>query len=112
MLGRGPALAVLVAVLAAVVAAPSAGANGGLHRSCASPRVLLLGSYPSEVSANLALEKLDPGQPTTVKGHQFYAGRLEGRRVVLGIAGQSPADTYAITKLALNRFSCIRAVVF
>jgi nucleoside phosphorylase len=80
--------------------------------SCASSRVLLLGSYPSEVSANLSLEKLDPGQPTTVRGHDFYAGRLEGHRVVLGIAGQSPADTYAITELALNRFSCISAVVF
>jgi nucleoside phosphorylase len=74
--------------------------------------VLLLGSYPSEVSANLSLEKLDPGQPTTVQGHDFYAGRLESRRVVLGIAGQSPADTYAITELALSRFSCISAVVF
>jgi nucleoside phosphorylase len=74
--------------------------------------VLLLGSYPSEVSANLSLEKLDPGQPTTVQGHEFYSGQLEGRRVVLGIAGQSPADTYAITQLALSRFSCISAVVF
>jgi hypothetical protein len=44
--------------------------------------VLLLGSYPSEVSANLSLEKLDPGQPTTVQGHEFYSGRLESRRVV------------------------------
>ncbi len=80
--------------------------------SCPSSRVLLLGSYPSEVSANLSLEKLDPGQPTTVQGHDFYSGRLESRRVVLGIAGQSPADTYAITQLALSRFSCISAVVF
>jgi nucleoside phosphorylase len=74
--------------------------------------VLLLGSYPSEVSANLSREKLDPSQPTIAKGHEFYSGRLEGRRVVLGIAGQSPADTQAITELALNRFSCISAVVF
>jgi nucleoside phosphorylase len=74
--------------------------------------VLLLGSYPSEVSANLSRERLDPDQPTTVQGHEFYSGRLQGRRVVLGIAGQSPAATYAITKLALRRFSCISAVVF
>lgn len=114
--GRGLGLGVLVAALAAAIVAPSAGAversNPTSSRSCASPRVLLLGSYPSEVSANLSLEKLDAGQPTTVQGHEFYSGRLESRRVVLGIAGQSPADTYAITELALRRFSCISAVVF
>src|ERR1700693_3567242 len=116
MLGRGLTLGVLVAVLAAVVVVPSAGAvqrsKPKSNLSCASSRVLLLGSYPSEGSANLSLDKLDPGQPTTVQGHEFYSGRLESRRVVLGIAGQSPADTYAITELALSRFSCISAVVF
>ena len=80
--------------------------------ACASSRVLLLGSYPSEVSANLSLERLDPGQPTNVRGHDFYSGWLERHRVVLGIAGQSPADTYSITELALRRFSCVSAVVF
>ena len=116
MLGRGQGLGVLVAVLAAAGVVPSAGATQtskpNSNLSCASSRVLLLGSYPSEVSANLSLEKLDPGQPTTVQGHEFYSGRLESRRVVLGIAGQSPADTYAITELGLSRFSCISAVVF
>ena len=112
MLGRGRTLGVLVAALVAVLAVPSAGATQASNGSCASSRVLLLGSYPSEVSASLSLEKLAPDQPTTVKGHEFYAGRLEGHRVVLGIAGQSPADTHAITELALNRFSCISAVVF
>jgi nucleoside phosphorylase len=116
MVGRGLGIGVLVAVLAAVVAVPTAGAtqrsDPKSNPSCASSRVLLLGSYPSEVSANLSLEKLDPGQPTTVQGHDFYSGRLERRRVILGIAGQSPADTYAITQLALSRFSCISAVAF
>jgi nucleoside phosphorylase len=116
MLGRGLRLGVLVAALAAAVVVPSAGATQSSkpksNLSCASSRVLLLGSYPSEVSANLSLEKLDPGQPTTVQGHEFYSGRLESRRVVLGIAGQSPADTYSITELALSRFSCISAAVF
>ena len=106
----------LVAVLATVVTTPSAGATERSNRrsslSCAGSRVLLLGSYPSEVSANLSREKLDPHQPTRVQGHEFYAGRLENHRVVLGIAGQSPADTYAITALALRRLSCISAVVF
>jgi nucleoside phosphorylase len=116
MLGRGLGLGVLVAVLTAVIAVPSAGAaqrsKPKPNLSCVSSGVLLLGSYPSEVSANLSREKLDPGQPTTVQGHEFYSGRLERRHVVLGIAGQSPADTYAITELALSRFSCISAVVF
>ena len=109
-------IGVLVVVLAAGAVVSSAGATERSRPrsdlSCPSSRVLLLGSYPSEVSANLSREKLDPGQPTNVVGHEFYAGRLEGRRVVLGIAGQSPADTYAITALALSRFSCISAVVF
>jgi len=117
MLIRGSALGVLVAaILAAVLAVPSAGATETStprpNARCASSRVLLLGSYPSEVSANLAREQLDPGQPTTMRGHEFYSGRLEGHRVVVGIAGQSPAVTYAITELALRRFSCISAVVF
>ena len=116
MLGRGLGLGVLVAVLAAVVVVPSAWRDPEVKAEVEPVvrqlRVLLLGSYPSEVSANLSLEKLDPGQPTTVQGHEFYSGRLERRRVVLGIAGQSPADTYAITELALSRFSCISAVVF
>ncbi|HUE27357.1 MAG TPA: hypothetical protein VMP89_11340 [Solirubrobacteraceae bacterium] len=117
-MGRGLALGVLVAALAAVVAVPTAGARPRPKSqpkskpACSNSSVLLLGSYPSEVSANLALERLDPGQPTAVQGHDFYSGRLEGRHVILGIAGQSPADTYAITQLALKRFSCVSAVVF
>lgn len=118
MLGRGLRLAVLVAALAAAVVVPGASAkpkprpDSKTKPRCASSRVLLLGSYPSEVSANLALEKLDRGQPTTLQGHDFYSGRLQGRRVITAIAGPSPAETYAITRLALTRFSCISAVVF
>lgn len=74
--------------------------------------MLLLGSYPAELSANLARETLDPGQPTIVWGHDFYVGRLEGRRVILGIAGQNTDSTYAVTALALAHFPCISAVVF
>jgi hypothetical protein len=64
--------------------------------------VLLLGSYPSEVQANLEREKLNPRQPTTVDGHAFYSGRLAGRRIVLAIAGPSPAVTNATKSLALT----------
>src|SRR5258707_117597 len=79
---------------------------------CASTLVLLLGSYPAELSANLSRETLDSGQPTTVWGHDFYVGRLEGRGVILGIAGQNTDSTYAVTALALAHFRCISAVVF
>lgn len=107
---------ILAAVLAVTLTAPSVAATPSPRPNrkpaCAGSRVLLLGSYPSEVSANLSLERLDPGQPTTVQGHDFYSGWLEGRPVVLGIAGPSPADTYAITQLALAQFPCIGAVVF
>jgi adenosylhomocysteine nucleosidase len=114
MVGRRLQFAVLAAVLAAGVLVPSAGARPSANSQlvCSSSRVLLLGSYPSEVSANLSREKLDAAQPTTVDGHDFYSGRLEGRRVILAIAGPSPAVTYATTELALTRFSCISAVVF
>jgi nucleoside phosphorylase len=74
--------------------------------------VLLLGSYPAEVSANLALMHLDPHQPTTLATHDFYSGSLAGRRVVTGIAGPSPALTKATTTLALKHWSCVTAVVF
>jgi nucleoside phosphorylase len=71
-----------------------------------------LGSYPAELSANLSREKLDKGQPTVVWGHEFYVGRIEGRPVILGIAGQNTDSTYAATALALAHFPCISAVVF
>ncbi len=64
------------------------------------------------MSANLERETPDPGQPTALDGHDFYAGRLEGRGVILAIAGPSPAITSATTELALKHFSCISAVVF
>jgi nucleoside phosphorylase len=105
----------IVAVVAALwvgAAAPTAGAKAPAKSSCASTSVLLLGSYPAELSANLSRETLDPGQPTTVWGHDFYVGRLEGRRVILGIAGQNTDSTYAATALALAHFPCISAVVF
>jgi nucleoside phosphorylase len=79
---------------------------------CTSSHVLLLGSYPSEVSANLDREALDPGQPTVLNGVDFYAGTLNGSSVVIAIAGPAPAATYATTALALKHFGCTSAVVF
>jgi nucleoside phosphorylase len=79
---------------------------------CLTSHVLLLGSYPSEVSANLDRENLDPGQPTVLDGVDFYAGTLNGNNVVIAIAGPAPATTYATTVLALKHFSCTSAVVF
>jgi nucleoside phosphorylase len=90
---------------AALSAAPATASTAG-------PCVLLLGSYPAEVSANLALMTIDPHQPTTLDGHELYAGTLAGRRVVTGIAGPSPALTGATTTLALKHWKCINAVVF
>jgi nucleoside phosphorylase len=112
MAAKGLRLVGVMTALLVGVIAPPAGARVRAKAMCASTRVLLLGSYPAELSANLSREKLDPGQPTTVAGHEFYLGRLERRRVILGIAGQSPADTYGTTALALGHFSCISAVVF
>src|SRR5258708_31965235 len=63
--------------------------------ACASSYVLLLGSYPAELSANLSRETLDPGQPPTAWGHAPNRGRLEVRRLRLGVAGQAPDVTYA-----------------
>ncbi|MCW2668232.1 MAG: hypothetical protein JWO27_129 [Frankiales bacterium] len=101
MLTRALLVASLVAATLAVPATAST-----------APCVLLLGSYPAEVSANLALMTLDPRQPTTLDGHELYAGTLGGRRVVTGIAGPSPALTGATTTLALRQWTCINAVVF
>lgn len=121
MVGRGLRFVVLAAVLAVAVPVPSAGAHAKRrpkpkHKAisaCAhTSSVLLLGSYPSEVSANLELMKLDPAQPKTLGGHQFFSGTLEGRRVTMAIAGPSPTDTYQTTKIGLTSFRCISAVVF
>jgi nucleoside phosphorylase len=87
---------------------------GGSHipAGCTTSHVLLLGSYPSEVSANLQREKLSPDQPTVIDGIDFYVGTLAGRHVVTAIAGPAPSVTYATTVLALRHFPCTSAVVF
>jgi nucleoside phosphorylase len=96
--------------------APFASARGTHHHprkpKCASTRVLLLGSYPAEIRANLALEQLQPKQPTVVDGHDFYVGTLVGRPVILGLSDQSPAQAYSVTAMAIKHFTCISAVVF
>lgn len=92
----------------AAAARPSRGARHG----CAHSSVLLLGSYPTEVQANLDRERLEPHQPRMIDGHDFYSGRLDGRWVIIAIAGPSPAITQRVTRLGLTRFSCISAVVF
>jgi nucleoside phosphorylase len=115
------ALATLVATLAVIVGgdtgiSPAGATSGGgalqAPAGCTTSHVLLLGSYPSEVSANLDREVLAPGQPTVLSGIDFYAGTLDGNGVVIAIAGPSPAETYATTLLALRHFSCTSAVVF
>lgn len=108
----GAALAfVLVPVLPAS-AAPGTAVSAHNPAGCTTSHVLLLGSYPSEVSANLQREVLDPDQPTVIDGLDFYAGTLDGNRVVIAIAGPAPAVTYATTMLALQHFACTSAVVF
>src|SRR5712672_2651899 len=100
MTGRGFRFVALAAALLTVAVFVS---SAGAHRPT---------KRPAAHSANLARETLDPGQPTIVWGHDFYVGRLEGRRVILGIAGQNTDSTYAATALALAHFPCISAVVF
>jgi nucleoside phosphorylase len=114
MAGRGRALIGVVSALVVMAAlVPLASARTTHHHKpkCATTRVLLLGTYPAEIRANLALEKLAAKQPTVVDGHDFYVGTLEGRPAILGLAVQSPADAYATTKLAIRHFSCLNAVV-
>jgi nucleoside phosphorylase len=104
---------VALVAIAVLVPAASGHARHAVHKpKCARTRVLLLGSYPAEVRANLALEQLQSKQPTVVDGHDFYVGTLVGRPVILGLSDQSPAQAYATTKLAIKHFSCLTAVVF
>ncbi len=88
------------------------GSDNHLPTGCTTSHVLLLGSYPSEVSANLQREMLDPDQPTVLNGVDFYAGTLMGRRVVIAVAGPAPSETDATTALGLRHFPCTSAVVF
>jgi nucleoside phosphorylase len=110
------AAAVAVSLLLAVTGMPPAGAASDRPApasvSCASTQVLLLGSYPAEVAQNVDLLVPDGAQPTVVGGHAFYVGTLDGKRVVIGVAGQSHAAVAATTTLALQHFTCISAVVF
>jgi nucleoside phosphorylase len=104
-------LAALATIPSTASAAPTA-PTAPTAAACRTHRVLLLGSYPGEVSANLAREHLASHQPTVAAGHDFYVGRLAGHRVVLGIAGPSPAVARSTTALALRTFRCVNAVVF
>ena len=108
------ALALFSGLLIPGGATAGASTSAAAHQpaACAASHVLLLGSYPSEVSMNLDREVLDPNQPTVIDGLDFYAGTLGGARVIIAIAGPSPAVTYATTVLALQHFSCTSAVVF
>jgi nucleoside phosphorylase len=107
------ALAAMALTLVPVDAlAATASTTSQSPAGCASSHVLLLGSYPSEVSANIDREVLDPDQPTVIDGIDFYAGTLSGSRVVIAIAGPAPAETYATTVLALKHFVCTSAIVF
>jgi len=117
MAGRGARLIGAITVVIAMAAlAPFAAARGTHHHphkpKCLTTRVLLLGSYPAEVRANLALEKLQPKQPTVVSGHDFYVGTLAGKHVILGLSDQSPAQAHSVTAMAIKHFTCISAVVF
>jgi nucleoside phosphorylase len=105
-------VAVLVPAHWAAASQSPPATGGHLPAGCITSHVLLLGSYPSEVSANLQKEKLSPGQPTVLNGVDFYAGTLMGRRVVIAIAGPAPSETYATTLLGLRHFPCTSAVVF
>jgi nucleoside phosphorylase len=100
--------------LTGIALSGSAGASSNLSAlpGCASSHVLLLGSYPSEVSDNLSQEVLAPDQPTVIDHVDFYAGTLSGNRIITAVAGPSPAVTYATTALALRHFDCTSAVVF
>jgi len=108
------ACAFLALLLVPVLLLPpsAAGARTEPLGRCPGSHVLLLGSYPSEVSANLDREVLDPDQPTVIDGIDFYAGSLDGSRVVIAIAGPAPSVTYSTTVTALKHFSCTSAVVF
>jgi hypothetical protein len=115
MTGRLVRCLVVIGAAAGIVGATApAGSVAAVasSRGCAHHEVLLLGSYPGEVSANLQRERLDVNQPTVVAGHRFYAGRLRGHQVVLGIAGPSPAVARKTTALALRHFRCVSAVAF
>jgi nucleoside phosphorylase len=106
------AVSVGIDVTAVGTATASASVTSHEAKGCASSHVLLLGSYPSEVSENLQRMVLSPNQPTVIKGVDYYAGTLDDHAVVTAIAGPAPSLTYATTVTALQHFSCTSAVVF
>ena len=100
-------------VAPAIAAGPAPTSVAGSPRPAAcTPRLLVLGSMPSEIGMLLAATKLDPAQPVTRRGRHFFVGRLEGSPVIVGMVGTGLVNAHDMIEAALNGFSCIDAVVY
>jgi nucleoside phosphorylase len=107
--------AMVPAIAASVAPASPAHQSPPAHQSSparCTPRLLVLGSMPSEIGMFIAAAKLQPDQPVTRSGRHFFVGRLEGRDVIIGMVGTGLVNAHEMMEAALNGFSCISAVVY
>jgi nucleoside phosphorylase len=74
-------------------------------KACA-PAVLVLSAYPAEIETVLAAATLDPGQPETVDGREFFLGQVEGKRVIMALTGMGTVNAHNTTTLAFSLFRC------
>jgi nucleoside phosphorylase len=104
----------LAATAPAIAGGPPPGSAGPPPSTGAGcrPRLLVLGSMPSEIGMLLAATHLDPNQPVVRAGRHFFVGSLEGRSVVVGMVGTGLVNAHDMTEAALNGFGCISAVVY
>ena len=89
--------------------APPGPAGPAGHAACP---VLVLSAMPVELGPLLARANVDPNPAWVHDGRGFWAGTLEGNRVVMALSGIGIVNATNTTEAAFSHFGCFSAVVF
>jgi nucleoside phosphorylase len=98
----------LVPPVAAQAMSPPAG-PGPREASCP---VLVLSAMPVELGPLLARANVNPNPVWVADGRGFWAGSLEGNRVVMALSGIGLVNATTTTDDAFSHFGCFSEVVF
>lgn len=81
-------------------------------RPAATCPVLVLSAMPVELGPLLARASVNPNPTWVYDGRGFWAGWLEGNRVVMALTGIGIVNATNTTSAAFSHFGCFSAVVF
>ena len=95
-----------------VAEAGTPAARGSHPATNASCPVLVLSAMPVEAAPVLARAQMDPRPAWVHDGKGFWAGSLEGNRVVVALTGIGIVNATETTEAAFDHFGCFSLVVF